>query len=152
MKGRAGRLVDAKEYLEQIEKLDLLIEHKQTEKKGWQDIARNITVPMGREKVQASGDQQKMETAVVNYVALEQEIDLAIIQFAIEKQKIIRTLEQLPTLSYKVLYMKYVEYKEYPYLHDIADEFGRSDSWASDQCKIAIDQLQEILNKSMVLA
>lgn len=146
LKGRAGRLVDAKEYLEQIEKLDLLIENKRTEKKEWQDIAKSITVPMGREKVQSSGDQQKMETAVVNYVAIEQEIDLAIIQHAAEKQKIISMIERLPTLSYNVLYKKYVRYKEYPYMHDIAEEYEKSDSWAGDVHREALRQLQEILN------
>ena len=137
--------MNAREYLEQIEKYDVLIENKRMEKKNWQDIANSITVSMGGEKVQSTPDPHRREAAIVNYLDIEKEIDRCIIQHAIEKQKIIRMLERLPAMEYNVLYKRYVQMQN---LQEIADALGKSYARITSWHGRALAHLQNILDET----
>ena len=56
--------MEAKEFLSQVKKLDLMIKNKLIEKQQWMDIALGITSNMSGERVQSSGSQSKMADAV----------------------------------------------------------------------------------------
>ena len=62
------KAVTAKEYLNQILKLDKLIENKLSELEHWRMVATGITSSFGGERVQTSGGRSKMEDAVCSYV------------------------------------------------------------------------------------
>lgn len=138
--------VDAKAFLEQIEKLDMMIQNKLIEKQQWKDIALGITANMDGERVQSSGAKDKMASAVEKCVDMEAEIDRLVDKLIDAKQKVIQTIEQLysPT-EYNVLHMRYIQYKT---LQEIADHYGRDYGWAKVTCKRARSHLQAILNKS----
>lgn len=105
----------AKEYLSQIEKLDRLIENKVADMKKWQSIAYGLpgigkTVKINGEvhlmdKVQSTGNPQKMAEAVANYSDLEEEIE----ELRKKRAEIIKTLERLDPVEYDVLYTIYVQ-------------------------------------------
>lgn len=99
----------AKEYLEQVEKIDRMISNKQAELEQWMAIATSSTAPMdGTDRVQTSTNQQKMAEAVNRYVDIQREIDTDIGKMMQIKSEVIRTIEQLPTLEYDVLHKIYV--------------------------------------------
>ena len=135
--------VEAKRYLEQIEKLDRIIENKLEEKQRWYDIATGVTVQSEGEKVKSSGRQQKMADATDMFIDLTREIDMIIAQRAQERQTIINTLEMLPCLDYDVLYRKHVKYQNFD---EIANAHAKSYSWATSVYGQALQSLQNLLD------
>ena len=134
---------NAKKYLEQVKKLDLLIENKLAEKAQWYGIATNTVGSVSGDRVQSSGNPQKMADAVGRYVDMEKDIDRAIDNFVDKKREIISVIEQLPPTEYDLLHKVYVQYK---FLQDVATERGKSYGWAATVHGVALKHVQEILN------
>ena len=132
--------VDAKAFLEQVEKLDTMIQNKLIEKQQWKDIALGITANMDGVRVQSTGAKDKMASAVEKCVDMEAEIDRLVDRLIDAKEKVIKTIEQLysPT-EYNVLHMRYIQYKT---LQEIADYYGRDYGWAKVTCKRARNHVQ----------
>lgn len=136
--------MNATEFVEQIEKFDELIENKRDEIKRLKDIAQSITVSMEGEKVKSTPNPDKMGSAVAGYLDLEAELQLEIIQYASERQKIIGVLQRLPNKEYKILYKKYVLMQDY---QTIADSMGKSYSHVTSWHGVALAHLQKILDE-----
>ena len=68
-------MMKAKDYLQQVQKIDVIIKNKIIEKEQWMSMATSTTASSDGERVQSSGSQQKMADAVVRYVELEADID-----------------------------------------------------------------------------
>lgn len=135
----------AKEYLEQVEKIDRMILNKQAELEQWMAIATSSTAPMdGSDRVQASTNQQKMADAVNRYVDIQHEIDADIDRLVDLKSEVIRTIEQLPTLEYDVLHKMYIQYRGFK---EISGDYKKAYSWATTIHGRALEHLQDILNK-----
>lgn len=131
----------AKEYLEQIEMLDALIENKQAEVQRWRDIANNTTVNMSRERVQSSGSHDTVANAICTYLDIErEEVDTLIAK----RKSIIGVIEQLPPIEYDLLHKVYVQHFT---LKDVAAMKDLSYSWATTTHGIALKMVQNILNK-----
>lgn len=139
--------MDAKDYLKQVEKLDIQIGNKLIERKQWQDIALGITANMEGERVQSSGSQSKMSDAVIKCVDMESEIDRLVDKLIDTKKEVIHTIEQLdsPT-EYNFLHMKYIQYKT---LEEIADRYGYEYGWATTTHGRALRNVQIILDARM---
>lgn len=137
--------MDAMTYLEQVEKLDVLIQNKLIEKQQWLDIAMGITANMDGVRVQSTGAKDKMASAVDKCVDMEAEIDRLVERLIAVKKEVIQAIEKLysPT-EYNVLHLRYIQYKT---LQEIADHYGRDYGWAKVTCKRARNHLQAILNK-----
>lgn len=111
--------MNAQEFLEQIQKINTMIENKCIEKEQWKSIALGITsssktiiikgVEHAMDKVQASGEQQKMADAVVRYVDIEREIDQYIDKLIDARKDVICVIEMLPVVEYDVLHKMYVQ-------------------------------------------
>lgn len=162
--------MDAKAFLLRLRKLEKMIENKRAEHRYWQGIALSVTaggetvqikdkngkpVVHGVEKVQSSGNKQKMASAVDRYVDIEEEeIPDCIRRLEKERREIIGVLEQLDVTPYDILYKMYVGVvkkdgsRHYMELQDIADLYGKSYSWANQHHAEAVEQLQELINKS----
>lgn len=138
----------AQAYLEQVEKLDAIIQNKLIEQRQWKDIALGITANMEGERVQSSGANNKMANAIAKCVDMEAEIDSLVDKLVDVKKDVIQTIEQLPSaIQYKVLHMKYIQHEEYPEFWDIADKFGKDYSWATTVHGRAVANVQRILDK-----
>lgn len=135
--------MDAKEYLRQVERLDLRIKNKLIERQQWRDIALGITANMEGERVQSSGSQSKMADAVNKCVDMEAEINSLVDSLIDKKKEVVQTIEQLdsPT-EYNVLHMRYIQFKG---LQEIADYYGRDYGWATTTHGRALKSVQEIL-------
>lgn len=135
--------MNARAYLEQIEKIDVMINNKIVEAEQWWTRATGTTVPTEGERVQTSSGKQKMADAVDRYIELMEEVNVAIDKLVNTRKEIISTIEQLPTVEYDILHMKYIQGKD---LVEIGEKYKRSRSWAKDACKKAVKQVQEVLD------
>lgn len=137
--------MDAKEYLNQVKKLDLQIKNKLIELQQWKDIALGITANMNGERVQSSGSQSKMADAIVKIVDAEAEVNALVDRLIDTKKEVIQTIEQLTSLlQYDVLHLHYIQFMT---LQAIADKYGMSYDWAKQAHKRAVKNVQRIRDK-----
>ena len=146
--------MNAKNFLKQLKKLDKMIENKILEKAQWRSIAVGTTsssqsvkingVLHNMEKVQSSGNQQKMADAIDRYVDIESEINQCIDRLIDTKKDVINVIEQLNTTEYDLLHKVYVQYLT---LEDVADAYDKTYSWATTVHGRALKHVQKILDE-----
>lgn len=134
----------AKEYLQQVRRLDNLIANKLAEKQQWYEMATGSAVNLTPDKVQTSGNLHRMEDAVARIVDIEREIDKQIDCFVDTKQEVIRTIEQLKPVEYDFLHKVYIQYKT---LAEVAELYGYEYTWATTTHGRALKSLQNILDE-----
>lgn len=132
--------MEAKMYLEQIKKLDAMISNKKREyerKVGEADGLGDFSIS---ERVQTSRNLHKGADTIIEYISIEEEIK------TLEKKRrgIISTIESLPYNEYKILYAIYVDGKQ---IKELPSEFDKSYSWVSQNKRIALENVQRILDK-----
>lgn len=132
----------AKDYLNQISKIDRLIENKIAEMEHWKAIATGTTAYSEGDRVQATGSKEKMADAVARYIDMEGEINADIDRLIDKKQEIISTIEQLQTDEYDILHKIYVQFKTF---QEVAAEKGKSYSWVTSKHSRGLANLQRIL-------
>lgn len=142
---REARKSRAQKFLERVEMIDTVIENKLIEQRQWKELAMNITANMGGEKVKSSSTStSKMEDAVIECIAMEDEIAAAVDRLVEEKRKVVRTLEQLnsPT-EYRILHMRYIQYIP---LADIADRMDKEYTWVTTTHGRALKSVEKLLD------
>ena len=142
--GKKGKS-DAQIYLEQVEKLEMVIRNKLIEKQQWKDIALGITANMEGERVQSSGANNKMANAVAKCVDIEAEIDDLIDKLIDLKKEVTATIEQLqsPT-EYNLLHMRYIQFIP---MKDIAERWKTEYTNVTTAHGKALKKIQEIMEK-----
>ena len=133
----------AKEFLQQVKKLNKMIENKQIEVEQWKEIANNTTANMTGERVQSSGNPQKIADAIGRYIDLEKEINQCIDNLIDTKKDVISVIEQLNATEYDILHKVYIQ--DIP-LYDIAIIYDRTYSWATTVHGRALKHVQTILD------
>lgn len=145
-------MIKAKDYLKQVEKLDKMIKNKMLEVEQWKAIATGTIASNDGERVQSSGNQQKMSDAVCRYVEIEKEVNAAIDRLIDAKKEVIETIEQLPVIEYDVLHKIYIGKDvdgdtEYMTLYEVADHYKKTYSWATSVHGRALKMVQNILER-----
>lgn len=134
---------EAFDFLKQIEKIDAIIENKMIEREQWRRLAMASTPQTNGERVQSSGNQQKMADAVVKYVDLEAEIDHYIDELIKVKKDVVSVIEQLNPAEYDLLHKVYVQYFT---LNEAAIECDKTYSWVTTVHGRGLKNVQNILN------
>lgn len=117
--------MDTKQYLSQIERLDRVIQNKLTEIYQLKTMACNIVVSTENERVQSSGDKERMASTVSKIVDIEREIDSLIDTQLERKNVIIGQIESLENNDmYHILFNRYVKRASFG---DIAKEMNYSE-------------------------
>lgn len=130
-------------YLEQVRRLDTMIQNKLIEKQQWMEIATSITANTDGERVQSSGAKEKMADAVIKCVDMEAEIDRLVDKLIDTKKEVIQTIEQLNSpIEYNLLHMRYIQYKS---LQEIADYYRKDYGWATTTHGRALRSVENIL-------
>lgn len=137
--------MDARTYLAILEHLDRQIEHKLAEIQHWREMAESCTASTEGERVQSTPNKQRMESAVVAYVDLCEELQAEISEATNKRQEIIHTIEQLPVDEYDVIYRRYVKRQQ---LKQIQIDLGKSHTWISNAHRRGMCDLQKILDKT----
>lgn len=145
---------EAKEYLLQIRKLEELITGKRWEleqmlaaAEGMTAYGEDVVIDGQRhalDKVQTSGNPQRMADAVCSYVDVKTRALQDIAGWQAEQQERISMIQPLPETEYKLLHRVYVQGMT---LRDAADDLERSYSWATTVHGIALKRVQEALDK-----
>ena len=117
--------MNVKEYLGQLERLELMTKQKKEELMRLKKLAVSIDSPaLSADKVK-SGSAPKaasFEKNIEKCILLEEEIKQEISEFAMKRHTIINQIQGLENTKYiDILYKRYVEYKR---LDEIAEEMG----------------------------
>ena len=143
-----GKTMKAKDYLQQVSKLDRMIQNKLIERCQWKSIALSTgSCSSEQERVQSSGNKSRMEDAVIRLIEMEEEIDRYIDELIDTKKDVIRTIEKLPVAEYDVLHKVYIQFKT---LDEAAAMMDKSYSWATTVHGRALKHVQEILERKVV--
>lgn len=134
----------AKEYLLQLKKLDKLIENKLAEKEQWKAMATSSTQQLSADRVQTSGNPQKIADAVCKIVEIEAEIDAFVDKLIDTKREVISTLERLNPTEYDLLHKVYVQYFTF---EQVAEKKDKSYSWVTTVHGRALKNIQRILDE-----
>ena len=102
----------AKEYLQQLERLNLLIQQKMKEQHDLEEMSKCVrAIDYSKDRVSSScsGD-APFVNPVLKIVQLEQEINAEIDKYVDMKHTIINQIQQLPNTQHvKILYERYVQ-------------------------------------------
>lgn len=139
--------MNAKEFLRQIKKLDKLIENKLAEVQKWKEIASNTAPQMMGDKVQSSGNPQRIADAICRYIDLEREINNDIDNMIEIKKAVIGVIEQLNATEYDVLHKVYVQGFTFD---EVAIACKRSTSWATTVHGRGLKHVQKILDQNQI--
>lgn len=113
-----------KQYLNQIDRLNRTINNKLAEIYQLKTMVCSISVSADSDRVQTSGDKDRLGSAVAKIVDLESEIDHKIDDLVKKRDKIVAQIENLDdTMAYQTLFSRYIECKT---LEQIADDNGYS--------------------------
>ena len=149
---------EAKEFLLQVEKLDKLIENKLIERQQWQSIAMGVTSGcesvlvkvngktelQNMEKVQSSGNPQKMSDAIIKYIEIDAEIDRCVDFYVDTRKDVIKVIEMLPAQEYDLLHKVYIQHIA---LTEVADIYKTTYSNVTTIHGRALKRVQNILKE-----
>lgn len=119
------QMIDAKEYLQQVELLDARINNKLQELTRLKELTRQITATLKEDVVARSGNQDKLGETIAKIVDLENEINEAVDVYVDKRREIgalIDTIDAADQVT--VLHKLYFEFKSWP---DIAKEMYMSE-------------------------
>lgn len=135
--------MEATAFLEKVKRLDILIKNKLIERDQWHELAMSVTSYSDGERVQSSGNLQKMADAVARCVDMQAEIDALIERIVAEKAEVLAVIEQLPPDEYDVLHMRYIQHLTNDEINMARD---RSVTWASTIISKGKAHVQQILD------
>ena len=138
-------MMNAEEFLQQIERADRIINNKLSEIYRLRCLATSITVPTDREAVQTSGVSDKVGNTVAKIIDLENEINDLIDKYVDLQRICIGVIETLENpLHYTVLHKHYVQYKTFA---KIAEEEHYSYDGIMKVKRKALEQVETILQE-----
>ena len=117
--------MNAEDWLNQVKKLDELIDAKIAERERLNAIATDISPrPMDGMPFSNTGTvSQRMPDAIIKLIELAKEIDVLVDKYINYKQTVVKTLEKLPDKEYGVLHRHYIRYMTW---EQVADDMGYS--------------------------
>ena len=122
MTGKAVMRMDVQAWLEQIAKLDELVNAKLAEREQVWAMATKMTAQEADGLPHAKGNiSDPVGTGAIRLCMLEQELDKLIDKYVDCKQEILKVLETLPHNEYGVLHRYYVKHMT---LEQIAEDMG----------------------------
>lgn len=135
----------AKRYLYRVRQIEGIVNKLKKEIRKWEGIANAMPSSISSsDKVQTSNNQDKLSTAVCEYLTLKERYLKEVAVLYKEKEEILNTLKQLPTSEYDVLYGLYIENVQY---YEVADRNDRGISWVKKKRATGLKLLQEILDE-----
>ena len=105
----------AKEYLKQIEKLDIKIRQKETELECLRETAGgSAAIRYDKDNIQVSACGDMLERAVIRMVELEEKIFSDKVRLASMRDQIVDQIQALDDKRYiEILYLRYVKYEKF---------------------------------------
>ena len=116
--------MDTKQYLQQISRLDRMINNKLAEISQVRELAMSVSAVKNEERVQTTPNFDKIGTAYCKIEEMEEKLDKLIDEFVDKKNLIISQIDEIENETYyEILYARYIEKKTF---EKIADEMTYS--------------------------
>lgn len=109
-------------WLEQVRKLDELINAKLNERDNLMDMATKIT-PVLSGMPHGGGVTDKVGNAAIMLADLAKDIDCLVDDYVDQKKAVVTALEKLPPLQYGALHRHYIRYMTW---EEVAEDMGKS--------------------------
>lgn len=136
--------MDTKQYLQQIERLDKMIQNKLSDIYKLKTMACNVTVSNDSDRVQTTPDKDRLGSMVAKITDLEKETDMLIDRFVDLKKEIMIIISMVKSERHReILSKKYLELKS---IYEIAEELGITDRGCKKAHKKALDEFEKIKN------
>lgn len=134
----------AREYLQQLRKMDLMIINKKTQILFLWDMARSITSTLKEVNVQGSGSADPMADTVAKIVDLQTEIKADIDHYVEAKLEAIRLINMVDNDEYiSILFRRYINYDSW---RMIASDMHYTRQSVIKKHDLAIDAFQAVLD------
>ena len=116
--------MDTKQYLNQISRLDRMINNKLSEISQLRELAMSVSAVKNEERVQTTPNFDKIGTSYCKIEAMEEKLDNLIDEFVNKKNLIISQIDKIENETYyEILFARYIEKKTF---EKIADEMTYS--------------------------
>ena len=118
------KVMDTKQYLNQISRLDRMIQNKLAEISQLRELAMSISAVKNEERVQTTPNFDKIGTAYCKIEEMEEKLDKLIDEYVDKKNLIISQIDKIENETYyEILFARYIEKKTF---EKIADEMAYS--------------------------
>lgn len=116
--------MDTKTYLQQISRLDRMINNKLSEISQLRELAMSVSAVKNEERVQTTPNFDKIGTAYCKIEEMEEKLDKLIDEYVDKKNLIISQIDGIENETYyEILFARYIEKKTF---EKIADEMTYS--------------------------
>ena len=116
--------MDTKQYLNQISRLDRMIQNKLAEISQLRELAMSVSAVKNEERVQTTPNFDKIGTAYCKIEEMEEKLDKLIDEYVDKKNLIISQIDGIENETYyEILFARYIEKKTF---EKIADEMTYS--------------------------
>ena len=116
--------MDTKQYLQQISRLDRMINNKLAEISQLRELAMSVSAIKNEERVQTTPNFDKIGTAYCKIEEMEEKLDKLIDEYVDKKNLIISQIDKIENETYyEILFARYIEKKTF---EKIADELTYS--------------------------
>lgn len=131
-----------KDYLNQINRLNMLINNKLTEIAQYKELSCSISAVKNEEKVMTSPNQDKIGTNIAKIDEMERKLDEIIDDYIALKEKIKQQINKLPKEKHKIiLYEKYIKFKS---ISEISKKMDMTDRGCKKAHKKALEEFEKI--------
>ena len=118
------KVMDTKQYLNQISRLDRMIQNKLAEISQLRELAMSVSAVKNEERVQNTPNFDKIGTAYCKIEEMEEKLDKLIDEYVDKKNLIISQIDKIDNEAYyEILFARYIEKKTF---EKIADEMAYS--------------------------
>ena len=116
--------MDTKQYLQQISRLDRMINNKLAEISQLRELAMSVSAVKNEERVQTTPNFDNIGTAYCKIAEMEEKLDKLIDEYVDKKNLIISQIDGIENETYyEILFARYIEKKTF---EKIADEMNYS--------------------------
>mgnify|MGYP003560378938 FL=1 len=116
--------MDTKQYLQQISRLDRMINNKLSEISQLRELEMSVSAVKNEERVQTTPNFDKIGTAYCKIEEMEEKLDKLIDEYVDKKNLIISQIDGIENETYyEILFARYIEKKTF---EKIADEMTYS--------------------------
>lgn len=138
--------MEAREYLSEVQKKDLIVENTLFELEQVEALATSVTQHLSDVKVQTSGNPDKMSDIVQKIIEKRNEYNEAVDDFVDYRDEVVENIKQLNATEYDLLHKVYIQYMT---LKDFALASRKKMSYSNVTTLHgrALDKLQKILDK-----
>lgn len=131
-----------KDYLNQINRLNMLINNKLLEISQYRELSCSISAVKNEEKVMTSPNQDKIGTNIAKIDEMERKLDEIIDDYITLKEKIKQQINKLPKKKHKIiLYEKYIKFKS---ISEISKKMDMTDRGCKKAHKKALEEFEKI--------